>query len=130
MLIIVVILLLILLNLGFLIFRFANKTLNNIMDAIPFFNIVSNYLDNDNSNNNTSSSINKYTGDVLYDNYKFNFIITISVAGNNISSESNGIVDEKNQKEFLETNIDVSGLSVLSKIYEDYNNNISYTSFY
>lgn len=63
-----------------------------------------------------------------FDNYRMKATSTITMSGMETIAISEGVVDEKNQKQYLKTTTTVMGIDVVTETYSDFNNGITYTS--
>ncbi|MBQ7136403.1 MAG: SPFH domain-containing protein [Bacilli bacterium] len=78
------------------------------------------------SNANTGSYSDNYTNNI--NNYKIKATSTMKMQGVEYITLIDGILDEKNQKEYLKTTISTSGVGVVMETYTDFQTGYTYSS--
>lgn len=63
-----------------------------------------------------------------FNNYNIEIEMEMTVSGITTNTISKGVVDEKHQKEYLDTTTSMAGISLNNKIYSDFNTGYSYTT--
>jgi len=75
-----------------------------------------------------SSNQESYTGNYeSINNYKFKATSTIKMQGTEYNAVIDGVVDEKNQKEYMKTNISIAGIELVMETYTDFANGYTYS---
>ena len=92
-------------------------------EKIIFYNDLELQIDL-HATNNTEIDLSQVNN---IENYKIDIVMNTVVNNIEVNSHSYGVVDEKNQKEYLETNTTTMGITVYNQVYVDFKEDYTYT---
>ena len=104
------------------------NTTNNTNNSNTNANTNSNNSNTNNNNNSNSNSNNSKDIVTTFDNYKIAIDMTMEVSDMTLDVKASGIVDQKNQIEYLKMTMDMLGMSFTTETYTDIKNGVTYVS--